>query len=90
MFSAEHEKNAEDRKRGHSPTHEHALPPAHSCGLHGGVSLGNNISKGKATALTAVQLGSCKHQQFSSLAAVFPFILYLFTTLIKDQCGKKG
>lgn len=87
MFSAEHEKNAQDTRRGHFAmwsTHEHALPPAHSCSSHGE----NNIIKGKSTALTTVQLRSCKHQQLSSLIWVFNLVLYFSQHLLKIK-GKK-
>lgn len=86
MFSAEHEQIHKVQRE--AIPHEHALPPACSCSLHAGVSLGNIISKGKATALTTAQLRSCKHQQFSHLVGAFHFVLYFFPTFIKDQ-GKK-
>lgn len=70
-------------------THEHALPPACSCSLYGGVSLGNSIGKGKATALPAVQLRSCKHQQFSSLIGVFDLVLYFVQCLLKIRKKKE-
>lgn len=65
------------------------MPPACSCSLHGGVSLGNNIIKGKSTARTAVQLRPCKHQQFSPLIWVFSLDLYFSPTFIKDQGEKE-
>lgn len=87
MFSAEHEQIHKVQRE--AIPHEHALPPARSCSLHGGVSLGNNISKGKATALTTAQLRSCKHQQFSPLVGAFHFVLYFFQHLLKIREKKK-